>query len=68
MSKCDDLLGCDYVIPVKEWKLAPRMTDTNGNVTSTQIELSELELPISRGSQVPKVTDSRDIYNALWCT
>ncbi len=46
-SECDALLDCLTEIPVKEWKLAPRTTDTDGNVTSTQIELSESELPIS---------------------
>jgi hypothetical protein len=64
-SECDALLDCLTVIPVKEWKLAPRTTDSDGNVTSTQIELSESDVPISEVVKRLHL-QFRDMQNALW--
>jgi hypothetical protein len=41
------LQKCSTVIPVKEWTLAPRTKDAAGNVTSTQVELSDSDPTIS---------------------
>ena len=47
LTECNALQECETVIPVKEWKLAPRTKDKEGNVTSTQIEPFESKHPIS---------------------
>ena len=45
MLEFDALQECSTIIPIKEWKLAPRTKDTEGNVTSMQVELSESKHP-----------------------
>jgi hypothetical protein len=65
MSECDVLRECSTVIPVKEWKLVPRTKDLDGDITSTQVELSESQhsnVGISRTSEIA----AGNMSDTLW--
>ena len=44
---CDALKNCQIIVPTKEWLLAKRKGKDKNNVEdNTQIELSDVELPV----------------------